>query len=296
MNQGKANIIKLRKMCVRSAGSTDSMIYFAEGQDLFEAYWNADGEIVLNKKTQENYNETISPKRIFLRFFLEAIFAFVLSASFTFILFLIMPAKVFYSFVCVIVFFSTLSAIIITRMLLEFHRTNISSRSKHSAEHMMANFIEKNNRLPRNLEDFYSSSRFSEFCGSKNLIYGLPEWIISGVLASVIAIIAYLGFLKDNCIETKEIIILQILFIGLLLYFFVVHLTTEFFYRLTQPLEIWLNFLIQLANTTPKKHVNDNDIILAFCAASEWQKNIYPEYYNKKSVIAFLNNFPDEDS
>lgn len=295
MNQN-AKIIKFRKMVVKSAGSTADAIYFSNGQVAFEASLGDDGKLVVNKKTVEDYNySTPSRKRNFFKFSFRAIFELILSICLTLVFYLFIPKIVFIPFAVVFLFFSTITAIMINIMLSEFYRTNNSSRSKHSAEHMMANFIEKHNRLPRSLEEIYSSSRFSEFCGSKNLIYGIPEAIISGVLSSVIAIILYFFFYRDQYIAKREFIVIEIVvFICSILFFLIFQAEFHCFAPLTVPLENWLNFLIQLANTTPKKYVDNNDIILAFYAASEWQKEIYPEYYNEEAIIAFLNNFPDE--
>jgi hypothetical protein len=50
-----------------------------------------------------------------------------------------------------------------------------------------------------------------------------------------------------------------------------------------KPIQKVLNIIVQCSNTTKK--VDDNDIIMAYCAAREWLKIVYPEFYNEEEDI-----------
>ena len=59
---------------------------------------------------------------------------------------------------------------IVNVVIIETMKTNPALKSKHSAKHMMVNFLEMNKRLPKNIEEVKKSSRFSPDCGSRKLI------------------------------------------------------------------------------------------------------------------------------
>lgn len=90
---------------------------------------------------------------------------------------------------------------IISTVILETKSIHSTLKSKHSAEHMMVNFLENNKRLPQNMQEVRKSSRFSTDCGSRNLIKGIAEDLISKILASILAVAAnalYLVFFENT--------------------------------------------------------------------------------------------------
>lgn len=72
-----------------------------------------------------------------------------------------------------------------------------NKKSKHSAEHMMVNFLEINKRLPKNIEEVKKYSRFSSECGSRKLIEGIVEELIRSIIATVLTIF----FIKINLVR-----------------------------------------------------------------------------------------------
>lgn len=177
---------------------------------------------------------------------------------------------------------------IINTVILESKTTSPALKSKHSAEHMMANFLEKNKRLPKNIQEVRNSSRFSTDCGSRDLIKGIAEDLVSKILASILAVVAnalYLVFFEN---VIGEIIV----FLG------VYYLTSFLVGRLLKkhgkmgfvinPIKRVLTNIAQCANTTKK--VEDKDIILAYCVARVWMQVVYPEFYKQEDDV-FMNNY-----
>lgn len=177
---------------------------------------------------------------------------------------------------------------IISIVILETRTTPPTLKSKHSAEHMMVNFLENNKRLPKNMQEVRKSSRFSTDCGSRNLIKGIAEDLISKILASILAVAAnalYLVFFENAIGEL-------IVFLG------VYYLTSFIVGRLLKkhgkmgfvinPIKRVLTNIAQCANTTKK--VEDKDIILAYCVARVWMQVVYPEFYKQEDDV-FMNNY-----
>lgn len=177
---------------------------------------------------------------------------------------------------------------IISTVILETRTTPSTQKSKHSAEHMMVNFLENNKRLPKNMQEIRKSSRFSKDCGSRDLIKGIAEELVSKILASILAVVAnalYLVFFENTIGEL-------IVFLG------VYYLTSFIVGRLLKkhgkmgfiikPLKRVLTNIAQCANTTKK--VEDKDIILAYCVARVWMQVVYPEFYKQEEDV-FMNNY-----
>lgn len=191
----------------------------------------------------------------------------------------------FYFAITNIVYFIML---IVTVMLLESNSSSMAIRSKHSAEHMMINFLEKNRRLPKNMQEIRKSSRFSTDCGSKELIKGTVEDFISKMFAIIMA------FAISSCVAYffKNIITELIVFFGA--YYLFKFIASTFFKKnkkmetVVKPIKNVLTNIVQYANTTKK--VKDEDIFLAYCVAKEWIQVVYPEFYNQEEDV-FLNNY-----
>lgn len=78
---------------------------------------------------------------------------------------------------------------IVNVVIMETMETAPKVKSKHSAEHMMVNFLEINKRLPKSIEKVKKSSRFSPECGSRKLIKGIAEELIRSIVATIFTVI-----------------------------------------------------------------------------------------------------------
>lgn len=160
-----------------------------------------------------------------------------------------------------------------------YKNTPISLKSKHSAEHMMINFLEEKKRLPQNMSEIKSTSRFRDDCGSRQETIGCTEDFVQSAFTSVIAI--NIGnCIIHNC--KNGIISCIILIVVYIIIGFIIGILMKKYNKLNfiiKPIQKLLNNILQCCNTTRK--IEDNDIILAYYAAKEWMKIVYPEFYNK---------------
>lgn len=178
---------------------------------------------------------------------------------------------------------------IIRVVILETRITHPSLKSKHSAEHMMVNFLETNKRLPKNMQEIKKSSRFSYECGSRRLIQGIAEEFLAKILATIIAVISssiYLTFFDNLIIDL--IIFLSVYFLTIFISYRLLRKHGKMGF-LVNPIKKVLTIIAQCGNTTKK--VEEKDIYLAYCAAKEWMKIVYPEFYNEDEDV-FLKNCP----
>lgn len=164
----------------------------------------------------------------------------------------------------------------------EYKSTSQSLKSKHSAEHMMVNFLVQNRRLPQNMNEFKQSSRFSATCGSRKKIRVFIENFIQSIFSIIIAItIEYFAFqnLKNDLLSGIAFTVIYFIFfygIGIL-----IHKYHKLNFIIT-PIENMLNNVIQCFNTTKK--VDNRDLQLAYYAAEEWLQIVYPEFYNEEDA------------
>lgn len=159
----------------------------------------------------------------------------------------------------------------------------LSRKSKHSAEHMLVNFIERNKRLPKNMTEIKKSSRFSPGCGSKSLIKGLPQDLVTGIFAAIISAIVCIciSYFSESTILKASPLAVSYVIVGLTSSL-LIH-TSEKMEVVIKPAEKLLTNIAQLATTTKK--VEDKDIILAYRVASIWFQKIYPEFYNEEEDV-----------
>lgn len=172
-------------------------------------------------------------------------------------------------------------------LVMETKTTPPCLKSKHSAEHMMVNFIEKNKRLPKSVKEFKTASRFCNGCGSRKLIEGIAEEFISKIVATIIAAISSIMCIAFMHNEIIESIIIIAVYIGVIILLEKLLKKWKKLNFLIEPIRKGLTRFAQCANTTKK--VEDDDIFLAYYAAKEWIKVVYPEYYNKEQDV-FLQN------
>lgn len=180
----------------------------------------------------------------------------------------------------IIYFITNIASVVI----LETMTTDPSLKSKHSAEHMMANFLEINKRLPKNIEKVKKTSRFTKECGSRELIEGYAEELIRGIV-SIIFTMSVRSIIVSNfsaMFLTNGTVLLGTYY---LVRFVVGKVITKYeaLNFIIEPMENVLTNIVQCANTTSK--VKDRDIILAYCVAKRWLKEAYPEFYDEKEDV-----------
>lgn len=172
---------------------------------------------------------------------------------------------------------------IVNVVIIETMDTDPAIKSKHSAEHMMVNFLEINKRLPKNIEEAKKSSRFSQKCGSREIIKGIAEELIQSIVTTIFTVIVSIivSHFSSNSL-TNAIVFLSTYY---LVKFVVGKAITKygalnFIIKLIKKV---LTNIAQYTNTTSK--VKDRDIILAYSVAKSWLQVVYPEFYNENEDI-----------
>lgn len=147
------------------------------------------------------------------------------------------------------------------------------AKSKHSAEHMMVNFIEKHKRMPHSLEELKTASRFSYACGTRDRVESCARVTAQLLISTVLA---YLSEFLFNSQSARCICYLIVYFV---VYILIGYLTQsdKCLYFLIKPLKRLYNYAGQLGNTTRK--VQDEDLKLAYSVCSVWIYLVYPEFY-----------------
>ena len=172
---------------------------------------------------------------------------------------------------------------IVNVVIMETMETAPKVKSKHSAEHMMVNFLEINKRLPKSIEEVKKSSRSSPQCGSRELIKGIAEELIRSIVATIFTVIVsvVVSHFSSNS-ATYAIVFLATYF---LVKFVVGKAITKYgaLSFIVKPIKKVLTNIAQCANTTSK--VKDRDIILAYSVARPWLQVVYPEFYNENEGI-----------
>ena len=161
-------------------------------------------------------------------------------------------------------------------------------KSKHSAEHMMVNFLEINKRLPKNIEEVKKCSRFSSNCGSRALINnGIAEEFISSIIATILS--AIISGIVDYLFHDATVTITVLIVTYFVIKFVGVILITKYnkLNYIVTPTKNALTKIVQYGNTT--KNVKDSDIILAYAVAKEWMQIVYPEFYNEEEDVFWEN-------
>ena len=172
---------------------------------------------------------------------------------------------------------------IINVVIMEAMETAPAIKSKHSAEHMMVNFLEFNKRLPKNIEEVKKSSRFSPECGSRELIKGIAEELIRSIIATVFTVIVSIivSHLSSNSITNAIVFLATYYFIKFVVGKVITKCGALDF--IIKPIKKVLTHIAQCANTTSK--VKDRDIIFAYSVAKPWLQVVYPEFYNENEDI-----------
>ncbi len=166
----------------------------------------------------------------------------------------------------------------------EFFDTPYEMKSKHASEHMVINFMEKNKRLPKNLEELRKSSRFTIKCGSRIKIEGLSVNTTISMLSILIAKVLSLP-IKNATLSGGIFLLIYVICVIVL---FFLNKKYKIFWFIAKPIIMLLANVVQLGNTLPVKDVKDKDLELAYLVASKWLQVVYPQFYNKEDI--FLKN------
>lgn len=179
---------------------------------------------------------------------------------------------------------------IVRVVVVELKTTSPRLKSKHSAEHMMVNFLTKNKRLPKNLTEIKESSRFCDECGSRKLIEGITEDFVGKIVSTIVSIIVVTIYDIFFSNVIAEIIVLCAGWFGTFYILKFLFKKVDKLKCLLKPLKRLLTNLAQCANTT--KNVKDDDIYLAYYAARTWLIIVYPEHYSLLEDV-FLETIKD---
>lgn len=164
-------------------------------------------------------------------------------------------------------------------VILELKLTTQSIKSKHSAEHMMVNFLKKNKRLPKSMKEIEETSRFCINCGSRKKIQEPVENFVQNILASLIT--SFIDILASENFQNElmyGIILTATYLISCYGTYILIHKYNKLRF-IIKPIINILNNIVQCSNTTKK--VKKNDLQLAYYAAKHWLQIAYPEFYNE---------------
>lgn len=215
------------------------------------------------------------PKIIFFNAIATSLL-FILSIG----LFMIIRNMLLYLFCINIVFFIMESG---SKFWLMTKQITPTLKSKHSAEHMMVNFLIKNNRLPQTMEEIRKSSRFSSVCGSRKSVTRITEIFIQNTITIILTIMVgkiVVYFATDSITE------MYLFFLTFCLMIFIAKELVripKLVQPIITPIQKVLMYVMQYANTT--KNVEESDIYLAYIAAKEWMKIVYPEFYKEEDTF-----------
>ena len=291
----KERLKKERKIIVYKADSTEQEIRFFVNENQFVKATEEGDDIVVTGIHSET-NSTDSKKSFieFVKIIKEhkKIFAIVLFSLIIFCLVHLLLA----SFVPVVALFSfgLLLPIftIIEIGILEYGRTTFLERSKHSAEHMMSNFLEANSRLPKNIQEIKSVSRFSKSCGSRFIMGDFAKNIIPYIISLLEALICTVILSQIEKCSNFFLMLFAIIF-NLKLCINYILLQNGKYDNIINKINQWLNYFFQCCNTTTTKKVRQDDILVAFYAAKYWLKIVYPEFFSDDNLYCEKNENED---
>lgn len=224
-----------------------------------------DFEIDEDKKIIEEYNS--DNLTIFLNFFMGCPFL---------ILQLVPPV------VSVISIWMATTFIILTKNILLIIAELISltdkRKSKHSAEHKIVNFMEKNRRLPKSLEELKKSSRFSYKCGTIMYVRGISKCIVKNILCTIATFGIFAYAVKYPSARGLNVIEQILALFGVMIINKIIVEATDMFDFTFKKMDVLFSYLLQCKNTT--SWVIDDDLKLAYRAAWVWIQIAYPEFYH----------------
>lgn len=253
------------ELIVYKAESLNNEIRFYITDKQYVGIWNCNNtSSIYYDEVTNNHNEKI-PFMVSIFRLLRKILYFIIILVILEFLRSLLPTTIYQSF-----FFH--SVILIVSLYLTFiaytartfYASSFSLRSKHSAEHMIVNFLEHNNRLPYNIMDLRECSRFSYNCSTCIHVEKYSRFFVHYLLIFLILFIV--EFFDLNYICTFILILI----------FLIITTYTDDFKILYKNLSKVVCHFIQYFNTT--QYVTDEDLVFAYLVAQEWMKIVYPEF------------------
>lgn len=253
------------KLIVYRAESLDNEIRFYFNDKQYVGIWNCNSTFsFFYDEENDNYDKKI-PFIVSIFRLLRKILYFIIILGILEYLGHLLPKVIFQvPFFHVIILHVSLFLTFIVYTARTFYNSSFSLRSKHSAEHMIVNFLQHNNRLPYNIMEFRDYSRFSYNCSTCIYVEDSSITFVQLLIMFLIFFIAQFFNLNDLCV------------VFLMFIFFIIAIYTNVFKILYKNLSKIVCIFIQCFNTT--RHVTDEDLIFAYLVAQEWMKIVYPEF------------------
>lgn len=162
-------------------------------------------------------------------------------------------------------------------ILYNIKKASVAEKSKHSAEHMMCNYIEKYQTYAKNVKDLKRCSRFSTECGGfygdrileENLSIMISSSLIVLFLTKVLNVLSSTKLLKPN--DIPQAIDITAILMGA---FLVIWLLIDFFSLMLCNLLVLLS---QFITTLPKKKIKYKDLKMAQLLSKEFIEWQYPD-------------------
>ena len=253
------------KLIVYRAESLDNEIRFYFNDKQYVGIWNCNSTFsFFYDEENDNYDKKIPFMVSIFRLFRKILYFIIILVLLEFLRSLL-PTTIYKSFFFhFVILIASLYLTFIAYTARTFYAFSFSLRSKHSAEHMIINFLEHNNRLPYNITELRNCSRFSYGCSTCNQVEKYSKFFVSYLLMFLILFI--IEFFDLNCI---------CIFILILIFLVIATFTNDFKILYKNLSKIVCHF-IQYFNTT--RYVTDEDLIFAYLVAQEWMKIVYPEF------------------
>lgn len=162
-------------------------------------------------------------------------------------------------------------------MLYNIKKASVTEKSKHSAEHMMCNYIEKYQTYAKNVKDLKKCSRFSTDCGGfygdrileENLSIMISNSLLVLFLTKVLNVLNTTKFLKPD--DIPQVIDITAIFMGA---FLVIWLLIDIFSLMICNLLVLSS---QFITTLPKKKIKYKDLKMAQLLSKEFIEWQYPD-------------------
>lgn len=292
MKKNKVNVVDLpdelwyekvgeRLAVLRAASSSDCIRFYFNEQQYLVGYDNDPTSIYFEDENKPWKNRVQPPedntkkisRHIKILVLLGVILAFVCFFA------LFVCASIFKKlfggellYLCSIAIITSIFSLLSVVILIAYD-TPKETKSKHSAEHMMVNFMEKHKRLPKTLEELKKASRFSSDCGTRNRVESCARVSVQILISSVVGYFSKFLVSGDGAGLIIYIVSYLIVYIGIGL----LSQPGRCLHFLIVPVRRVFNYVGQLGNTT--KNVRDEDLHLAYRVCWVWIQIVYPEYF-----------------
>lgn len=199
--------------------------------------------------------------------------SFILAISYTLLLLILLVAT------NIVFFTAILLAYPIFVIIIGLFYGGNSRKTKHSAEHMVVNFINNYHRLPICMSEIKQSSRIATICGVSQ-VANLLVWYLISVLVSLFVALLIVISTNDKTFFLAAAPITIILCI--VSYFFIKF--TKF--DQMDKLVLKVSFFLQQHLTT--KEATNKDLLLAYTVANYWMRIVYKEFFTIEDLNSNL--------